>query len=365
MARWAWHAYKWEQAPDYPVIRDLEARVYSFTDATFPSVQKCLPPDEYATGLLNELHRVGCVHPGTDDVLDGLRGYTEKLIRPDADPLRDLCGTVLNATLATYADFGVDLPDPRLGLHAEPLMQRPWKTFPSPFNADARVEPGCRGRCCKATQEHLQSLRLSIAPASFDAGTLAALPFALFHECVSHVMQGPHTLSRRVPDKGSEFAEGWMDRAAWAVFERALSQKRLPLYPHGNAFHREGGTALYQGRRSTEGDHDVRAAARRDRGWKAASNLHQLYQEELGFPDPDLPFLRLSFRLNVSDVAPEHRDSAVATLLAVLKPRHHRRVQSLWAPLTNALIKFDEDTDLDALLEVIEDVRRQITLPFS
>ncbi|MGW1496448.1 hypothetical protein [Streptomyces sp. NPDC002402] len=366
MARWAWHAYKGGNADaSSALIRELEARVYSYTDATFPSAKASSPPsDEFATSLLKQLRQVGGNHPEVDSVLADLRGYTERLIHPDVDPLRDLCTAVLEATIDAYETFGIRSPDVRLRLHAEPRLEPQWKTFPSLFNMDARVEPNCSGSCCEVTREHLQSLRLQLAPAWFDGGTLAALPFALFHECVSHVLQGPYVPSRPVPDKGSQFAEGWMDLAAWTVFAQTLGRTQLFPYPHDTSFYWDGGVTFAQARRNTKVEHDLGAAQRRATGWQAAWALHQLYQQELGFTDPDVPFLRLSFHLNASAKTPTARDSVVTTLRAVLRPEPLRRVQSLWAPLVHALVRFNDDTDLEALLAVIEDVRRQIT-PFS
>ncbi|MFI1035942.1 hypothetical protein [Streptomyces sp. NPDC020951] len=197
---------------------------------------------------------------------------------------------------------------------------------------------------------------------------MAALPFALFHECASHVMQGPcpWTSIRAMPDADSQFAEGWMDRVAWEIFKMALDQQGpcsdvvLFPYEHRRDFYRTGGQAFYDAR------HDVKlameggepAAGRRQQGWETFGvALQELQQRHIHDALPSL--LQLSFALNVSDEPPESRDMAVQAMHAVLRQGRRRREPEA-GYLIAALVRYAEDRQFSAFLATVERVSLEL-----
>jgi len=130
----------------------------------------------------------------------------------------------------------------------------------------------------------MMTLVLTLAPAWFDRQTLASLPFTLFHECVSHILQGPWVAERPRPDRASQFAEGWMDRAAWEVFTTTLNRtvKLLP-YPYRDSFYQDGGRKMCEARHNIDSNgskHQMWAEAnRRYEGWLAADLVLQALQD--------------------------------------------------------------------------------------
>jgi hypothetical protein len=207
------------------------------------------------------------------------------------------------------------------------------------------------------------TLDLTLAPASFDRDTLASLPFTLFHECVSHILQGPWAAERPRPDRGSQFAEGWMDRAAWEVFTTALSQivpcravKLLP-YPCRDGFYRDGGwrmcEARHDTRRTNGSSHEMWVEAhRRNEGWSAADLVLQALQE-LDVAEPVPTFLRFSFELNASTESPTQRDKLARWLADGLRPLIVP-LESRRAEMLNGLQTYADGGDLPRLLAAIQ-----------
>ncbi|MFJ7093837.1 hypothetical protein ACIQWL_26860 [Streptomyces mirabilis] len=323
------------------------------------------PVEEYAREMLEQLRSR---ETDTEPVLDEFDSFLQKLARQGTDPLYDLYQAVLTGVIKAYQHYGVTpsvvaLPSSVCFL-ADWSNVAPPSSFRSSFRAAATTENGCeKPGCCSSQRQHAQTLAVSLAPASFDAPTLAALPFALFHECTSHVLQGPcpWTSARATPDADSQFAEGWMDRAAWEIFEMALAQQGpcsnvdLFPYPHRRDFYKTGGGAFYDAR------HDVKAAeeggepaaGRRQQGWETFGIvLQELQKRHIHDALPSL--LQLSFALNVSDVSPELRDSAVQTLHTVL--RQGKRSEPEAGYLMAALVRYAKDRQLSAFLATAERV---------
>lgn len=359
VVRWAWHAFKGEHAPDLPpVCEPIESHIYYITQQTWDHSEKPpLPPKEYAENLLDELSNR--VPDGANDVLSGLRRYLDVLAAPGSDPVRTLCEKVLEASTTAYRAHGATPPaDLRLKISAIPLQEPPDHCFFPECNADAEVTSGCWDSCCHGTQRHDQTLSLQLAPAFFDSATLAALPFILFHECVSHVLQGPHGHSRDVPENGSQFAEGWMDRAAWEVFQSVEPETIFP-YACGATFYHSGGWRAYQARHTTDVKHRIMDARKRTLGWQAACRILEFFQSELGSIGASDAFLRLSFEWNASDRTLTSRDTAAQLMGSVLRYHRTDRRHDLAQILLPALQDFAAGGNLDDLLTAVAEVQRR------
>ncbi|WP_432159056.1 hypothetical protein [Streptomyces sp. bgisy153] len=345
MTLWAWHAYMAMHAtPQQCRIRKAEARKSGTTTpeserAEFvelihvrlkqlierPRPDDETPPDSYASEIMSEL-RGFYPDPTAQDILDSFSSYLQYLTHSQRDPLRDLCEAAIQASLASYqhhqAAVPSDLRSLRVKINATWREEPPPPTFASPFLGLAWVESHCRGACCRDVETHLrahvQSLNLTLSPMRFDSDTLASLPFVLFHECVSHVLQGLWDGTREASDPSSQFAEGWMDKVALAVFEDALtgvppcSQVQLIPYPHPHSFFADASRRLYHERHN---DTSVAfaymlPASARGRGVEAAELLIQTFRR-LSVGNPLEAFLRLSFALNASNISPARRDAFV------------------------------------------------------
>ncbi|WP_345195855.1 hypothetical protein, partial [Streptomyces lavendulae] len=319
MVNWAWHAYTAMHAP--PHKRELwkatAARAGTRTgDAEkaelveriqlhleqivgWPSTEQ-LPSDVFAAEVLKQL-RADYPAEAADSILSTFGFYLEYLADSARDPLRDLCEAAIQASVASYRHHKIAVPPDVRGLKVNVivgwLQEAPQATFPNSFLGLACVEAGCRESCCKDVapdlRPHVQTLRLKLAPGRFDADTLASLPFVLFHECVSHVLQAPWDPARRAPDLSSQFAEGWMDKAALRVFEDALharppcSQVALIPYRHRINVFQDAGIQLYRDRHNDKGvafAHSLAAASRKS-GVDAAELLIETFWR-LSVPDP-------------------------------------------------------------------------------
>jgi hypothetical protein len=233
-----------------------------------------------------EIYREGDRHVG--------RHLTD-LFGQNRDPLRELCDAVMAATVCLYNQHALVVPDHvtvglRVHVDHDPISVH--KDITSPFKGVASVAPGCRvDRCCADAENHWQTLRLTLLTPSFDQYTLSALPFVLFHERVSHVLQGPWSAQRPVPDIGSAFAEGWMDLAAWHVFKHALRHYEsacgphvLVPHPYSREFFQAGGRREREARHPAGSHELVGAAASRREGWEAATQTLEAMRE-YRFPD--------------------------------------------------------------------------------
>lgn len=358
VVRWAWHAFKGERSPDLPdVCEPIEAHIHRVTRQTWRHGKACPPPQEYAERLLNDLR--DRESDEASDVLSAFRGYLDVLTAPGIDPILTLCEKVLAASVAAYTARGVAPPaDLRLNIRAVPLHEPPVHcSFPE-CHADAEVAPGCWEACCRGPRQHDQTLTLQLAPAFFDAATLAALPFILFHECVSHVLQGPHDHLREVPENGSQFAEGWMDRAAWEVFQSVGPPTLFP-YVCGGTFYNSGAIRAYAARHTPEVKYRISDAQRRTMGWQAACRVVEFLQGELGNTAAIDAFLRLSFEWNASDRTVTSRDTAAHLMGSVLRYDRPDRRHDLAQILLPALRDFAAGGSLDDLLDAVAEVQRR------
>ncbi|MQS17637.1 hypothetical protein F7Q99_36980 [Streptomyces kaniharaensis] len=381
MLRWAWHAYVDNHQPARrrrqqqraalmagrmtpeaelaDVVQMIQTRLEQI--AADPSMEE-LSPEIYAENVVKRLKDAFISMPLAYGVLAGLEPYLDCLTAPGYDPLRNLCDSVLKVAVASYRRNGIAVPDAsdlRLRIYADWWPVPKTSSFPNPFLGMIWVEDRCDGACCQVADErkraHLQTLCVTVTPAKFDADTLAALPIVLFHECVSHVLQGPLGPNRKMPDPNSSFAEGLMDRVALQVFEDALAgmppydQMPLLCYEHKSSFFTHIGRKLYQARHDEKGvspEYEFAAAARAE-GVEVADLLIHAFSR-LRISDPLAAFLRLACALNVSDVPPVSRDLLVAELAWGLSPDAPESVQ---ANILTALRRFTADQDVHALVD--------------
>lgn len=357
VVRWAWHAFKGERFPDLPgVAEPVESQINYLTKRTWqePTID-CPPPEEYAEMLLDDLTRWNSTE--VSEILDGFGAYLGILTPNGSDPLRQLCEKVRDASVVAYRAHGVNPPsDLRLNICAMPLQNSPSHSALTKCHADAKVAPGCDESCCRETRLHDQTLTLQLAPAKFDSATLAALPFLLFHECVSHVLQGPQGREREVPGNGSAFAEGWMDKAAWEVFSTVHPATILP-YECARTFYTAGGARAHEARHDpqTEG----RDAWLRTLGWQAASRALEFFQQELGsVAEARSVFLRLSFEWNTSTETMVSRDTAALIIGGVLRYDKPTRRHDSAEILVPALLDYAAGGRLGALLDAVAEVQK-------
>lgn len=368
VARWAWYACldsisSLREGDDaFRTAQEMIERIVAGEAA----VAEPVPPAQYAEILLARIRASVCgpFAAARELILNSYRPYLRTLTPTNGDPFERLCEVAASAAVAYYKHHKVKLPRDlisglRIMIDHDP--EPPSQTFEAPFVGEAQVLPGCHvEKCCASTKKHLQTLHLTLIPAGFDSGSLSALPFVLFHECVSHVLQGPWAGERKSPDPASQFAEGWMDLAARAVFEHVLHRrspfKQVVLFPyqHRWEFFERGGRLMCDARHSVS-VRMSRAAARRCEGWRAANDTLQAMQRA-GLPDE--VFLRLSFQLNVSDLSPAARDIVVQRFGAVFQPDPRSARRSETTMTVSALKKYADDGRLDLLLDVVGSTAR-------
>lgn len=361
VARWAWYACidnnddETDDDETYRIVRGLIEGIVKGEAIAADGA----PSDRYAEILLEKITAAvgGPYAAARDRILRSYRPYLRKLAKANTDPFEKLCMVVAKAAAIWYRHHQVAVPKNlvsrlriRIDHDPEPLDQ----SFESPFTGAAAVHLGCHmEQCCVGTKRHLQTLRLTLVPGSFEDDALSALPFVLFHECVSHVLQGPWDEGRQAPDPASQFAEGWMDLAARTVFEHVLHNRfpceRVELIPHEHRrdFFESGGRRMCDARHKVS-SRLARAANRRTEGWRAATNTLQAMQRA-GIPDE--VFLQLSFELNTSDLSPAERDTLVQRFRAAFNPDQQFARQSAKASLLAALVRYHEDGCLERLIE--------------
>lgn len=361
VARWAWYAYvdnsegEHEDDETHRTARGMIEKIVK-GEAT---AADGAPPDRYAEILLEKISVAvgGPYTPARERILKSYKQYLRNLTRARTDPFEKICVVVAKAAETWYRHHQVAVPKNlvaslriRIDHDPEPLEQ----SFESPFSGAAAVHFGCHmEKCCDDTKRHLQTLRLTLVPGSFEDDALSALPFVLFHECVSHVMQGPWHDGRQSPDPASQFAEGWMDLAARTVFEHVLHNRSpcervvLVPHPHRRDFFERGGRRMCDARHAVS-PRLARAAKRRSEGWRAATNTLQAMRRA-GIPDE--VFLRLSFDLNASELSPTVRDTIVQRFGSAFNPDRQAARRSETAVLLGALGRYREDGSLDRLVE--------------
>lgn len=371
IARWAWYAFRDNHVTRHPEDdqqwwsghRRAIAAAESVIDEQTLRLLNSRPaetPQQYAERLLTELRTALAPYPLQAGIITRhFRIYLRKLTQGDCDPIRAICVNAAEIAVRLYRRRAVKVPAGFTGGlrvridHGSPKRR---SSFPSPFQGHAVVTPGCSESCC-ASVRHAQTLQLTLATDDFDEDTLSALPFVLFHECISHVMQGPWRVERELPHPDSQFAEGWMDLAAWTVYEQVLNADqsatgklpRLMSYRHRQEMFRRGGSLMYDARHAPLGD---RAASSRREGWQAATDTLQAMRE-FGIPDERSVFLSLSFRLNASDLSPSSRDTVSQKLGYALQPKITRQ-SARTVSVLQALSDFAQTSDLDVVLDAVK-----------
>jgi len=280
-----------------------------------------------------------------------------------SDFLLELCRSVLEATLAVYKKYEVLVPPDlltRVSVELKWDKAPPARTFTSPFNGSAYVTPTCRQVCtCERDgSSHAQQLTLELSPPYFDVPTANSLVFVLFHECVSHVMQGPYRQPRTVPPSWSPFAEGWMDQAAIVVMRRLIQRtlkcrSEIP-YPDRHELFLTGAEDLFRSRHNSAGSKidDADAAGRR-RGKAAAERIIGLYGRTRFVLDPYDIFLHLSIALNAADVSITRRDRFVQQVSDTLRCGSPYR-DSVRARAERSLRQYATDKDISQLLDQLD-----------
>lgn len=371
IARWAWYAYRDNHVDRHP--EDDERwwsdyrRATSAAEAVIDEQTLRLlngrpaeAPQEYSERLLSELRTALTPYPlQAGGIIRSFRVYLRTLTRGDCDPIHAICANAAEIAIRVYRRRSVKVPPHFADLLCIRLDHGAGRrhSFPSPFRGHAVVTPGCVAECC-AGRQHTQTLGLTLATDGFDEDSLSALPFVLFHECISHVMQGPWRSDRESPHPASQFAEGWMDLAAWTVYEQVLNDDqsttgklpRLMSYRHRQEMFRKGGSQMYDARHARHPG--VLAASSRREGWQAATDTLQAMRE-FGIPEVSLAFLRLSFHLNASELSPDQRDTISQKLGYALQPKVTRQSARTISVL-QALSDFARNGDLDVVLDAVK-----------
>jgi len=223
---------------------------------------------------------------------------------------------------------------------------RPDFSFP-PFAGSART-------CPAADPSALSQVELTLCIKEFDLISFNALPYAIFHECVSHVFQGPWNMKRTFPDPASLYAEGWMDYAALHLYDRLLEDGVLNVVLSEAAFpdlrrpsYAQAAALLHNARR---------AESSRDKAWSyramGAEAAEWLLSRLKRLPSckgqaSDI-FLRLSFTINASELLSNDMREDFAHLM------HHalQHAEPL-ARITPHLLALRDPTDISELLQAV------------
>ena len=227
-AAWAWQLYRYDMAPveDVLVAEGNDARwalaVEGVERAIYRSIEDAVAQShiEPAFAVSDLLDRFAGVDASDRTAVETIvLGFLKVFDRLETQYQRlfdSLFLSVLNTSCVWYESVGV--PVQRASLIGGTAFSTPWSKdidrlspIREVFHAVALVEIGCTlDDCCISTEEvsHWQSLTLTIYPRHLNQATVSAMPFALFHEAVSHLLQGPHEDSRPTPARDSQFAEG-------------------------------------------------------------------------------------------------------------------------------------------------------------
>ncbi|MEV6105786.1 hypothetical protein AB0M28_13865 [Streptomyces sp. NPDC051940] len=346
------------------LVRAVESEVEGRTRYALEAVDRTPLPD-FLDGLAGGLRDAVGYASAADrqrlvELFDTIDARVVVLTAEPADPLQRLCESLLDTAVAAYRQL-LPQPPPRLQDSTEFTMiyvvNRPELSF-APFAGSAVTH-------AQAGHPDLSRVELRLSVGEFDLLSFNSLPYAIFHECVCHVLQGPWDDSRTLPDPASRYAEGWMDYAALTLY-RLLLRGGLPLvdlpeddFPElRRPGFEEAAGALHQARvRELPQD---RAWGHRSMGaWAAHALLHRLARMPGPGPgaDVELAFLELSFAINASAMRQQEREEFTQLMHSGLL--RAERLAALW-PL---LAEYYRHRDVPHLLSGLRALQARWTAP--
>ena len=295
--------------------------------------------------------------PAADEIFQRCAAdFLDPLCGREHYPLATMAHSVLAATVDAYQASGAKLPiglSERIKLSIVFLQGLPEGSLSPHFNGTAKLVPanGLDGR-----SGDLCSVELSLSPHSFDRNTLGSLPYVLFHEYNGRALQAPYVHDREIPSPASEYAEGWMDEAAWHVLLRHLAHPDafsalLPCRFRADIF--LDAAARTKAARIADAPNDYKLESVRARlriGRRAATDVLSAFSEIAPDQGRDL-FLSLSFALNVSDLTPTTRDRFVTDLAALVGKT--KRFLSVRVLAMRGLDQWRSERDLGSLLRLV------------
>ncbi len=275
-----------------------------------------------------------------------------------ADPLQRLCNSILTATLGAYEHFSLVQPSELFTSTEFEIVYvgvRPDLSF-LPFAGSART-------VTYPQPPALSRVELQLSVKEFDLLSFNSLPYAIFHECVSHVFQGPWNNMRKLPDASSLYAEGWMDYVTFLLYRRVLEGGFIDIdlpqaeFPDlSRPSYLEAASALHYARRE-ESLRD-KAWAYRDMGAQAAEWLLGRIARLPGcHTESGDAFLQLSLTINASALSQDEREDFAHLMHHALK-----NAEPL-ADITPFLQNYYRTRDIGALLTELWRLGSQWTTP--
>ena len=344
------------------LVQAIERGVCDFTSYALDNID-ARPLSEYLTTMVGELRSTIGFASAADkryvmSLFQSVDGRIAQICGKEADPLQRLCNSILNVTLGTYEHF-LSVP---LG---ELFTSTEFKIVHVGVRPDLSFSPlaGSAQTITYSQPPALSQVKLQLSVREFDLLSFNSLPYAIFHECVSHVFQGPWNNARELPDASSLYAEGWMDFVTFLLYRRALEGGLIEINLPQEEFpelsrpsYSEAASALHYARR---------AESSRDRAWAYRAMGAQAAEWLLGrmtrLPDcaagSDHAFLQLSLSINASALRQDEREDFSHLM-------HHalRRAESL-AQITPLLRNYYRTRDIGALLPELWRLSSQWTTP--
>ena len=290
------------------------------------------------------------------ELFDSIDGHIVLLSEQPSDPLQRLCDSLLATAVAAYQELLPETPTRVFGATEFDefyVANRPELAF-APFAGSAITR-------LQSEQPSMSRVQLHLTVGEFDISSFNSLPFAIFHECVCHVLQGPWDDSRTLPDAASRFAEGWMDYAALQLYQRLLDghfgQVKLPKtnFPDlRRTGFRNAARKLHQAR--TEERERDSAWGHRAMGARAAESfLVQLSRTPHLESDAEHAFFHLSFAINASTLTHRERERFAGLVhTGLLRDERARKLRPL-------LQRFYHHRDVMQLLSGLWELEAQWT----
>lgn len=141
-------------------------------------------------------------------------------------PLLDHFRTALEVTKKYYQEFSPlfqRLPEthlPDILFSTKFSLEKP-HSFPVPFGVGGSTVYE------EDPSQPASHVHLHLQVEEFDWETYMAVPYVLFHECLSHAFYGvgPIDYPREEPEPDDMFTEGWMDWVAFRILEEVIERK--------------------------------------------------------------------------------------------------------------------------------------------
>jgi hypothetical protein len=259
-----------------------------------------------------------------------------------SDPLLALFDCILDATVDFYRSSGLKIHqhfcnDVSFEIGFTTADRRP---FPARHLVEASTD--FYHRSIPSSKVHLELVCID----RFDWPTALVIPYVLFHECVSHVAQGPWAVKRESPGGFSSYADGWMDLIAYQIHVAAMERRASASSPLDAYPPRSLGEAakLHEARYDRqEGDRTwSRRSIGRDGAEELLKRVYRLLPETRD--DPEKQLWRLSMDLNISDIPHGDRD------LFAKRIEQAMRRETLRAQVTQLIKDYVQDHDVRRLV---------------